>query len=879
MTESGNGYRADLLALPTDWRLVRVGRHKEPIAGDNWFDADNFSGDEAAGLPGSGPPAWGLKSGPVSGVVVLDLDAEGWRESFQQETCHPITDLPTTIGWTSGKSGRSGHAFQVDQDWWPHLANRRCWVNANGRTCWELRGDRHQSVILGSHPETSGYRWLPGRSPDEIPDPAAAPDWLLEALLVQELPNLQPLQSNEDDAARAAAMLEHLPAADYCSYDSWLRVGMALHHTDPGLLADWVIWCKAMPNFDEAECLAKWKSFGKGHKGQPATIATLCHLAKQYGYREPKRSRKPDVSHEHQKTHPAAAASAHVAKQQQEGETNPREGQRPRNPVTPAEMLADLQSLAVKMQSDRVGFAERLPTLRHRAGDIGLTIRDSELLGLLSAARRRRLGVEGLLGPGDVLDLSPEPWAWGGLLLRGCLNLLVAEPKQGKTSLLIAMIAAWHHGAGTFLGRELNGPCPPVLLIGTDQGQADWGRMLQPAGLLEGTGKTGRILAPIVGLAHSGRPVHLDPEGIDMIAEKAQQHPGLLVVIDSLSACIAPLGLKEESPEIAMPVAELMEQLEPHGATVALIHHASKGRAGDSATRASRGSTALPALASQILKLAPATPNNPRDNRRLLTTEGRGGSPQALVIEREGSTWVLHGGIDDLEQERQQAAAIDGLTDRQAEALEVLRDRWAGHQQRTTAADVVDALGLTGSDPQGAARQTLQQLERKRLAQSTRLPSQFGKKGAHAFWPTTETMQMPSRGGFKNHLGCLRSLRSDPLALEDPQQTDLSDPCRDPITERTETTETKMQAPAREGEGISVVAQAVDARPATTTDWVRLALGELGLAPHVAMVSRVMAWLEQNPEQPACTRSAVTTAMARLQEEDNDNETAALLAA
>jgi hypothetical protein len=879
MTESGNGYRADLLALPTDWRLVRVGRHKEPIAGDNWFDADNFSGDEAAGLPGSGPPAWGLKSGPVSGVVVLDLDAEGWRESFQQQTCHPITDLPSTIGWTSGKPGRSGHAFQVDPDWWPHLVNRRCWVNANGRTCWELRGDRHQSVILGAHPETSGYRWLPGRSPVEIPDPAAAPDWLLEALLVQELPNLQPLQSNEDDAARAAAMLEHLPAADYCSYDSWLRVGMALHHTDPGLLADWVDWCKAMPNFDEAECLAKWKSFGKGHMGQPATIATLHHLAKQHGYREPKRSQKPDVSQEHQKTHPAAAAHEHMAMQQQEGEKTPRADQLPRNPVTPAEKLADLQGLASKLQADRVGFAERLPTLRHRAKDIELPIRDIELLRLLSAARRRRLGMEGLLGPGDVLDLSPQPWAWQGLLLRGCLNLLVAEPKQGKTSLLVAMIAAWHRGAGTFLGRELSGPCPPVLLIGTDQGSTDWGRMLQPAGLLEGTGKTGRILAPIVGLAHSGRPVHLDPEGIDMIAEKAQRHPGLLVVIDSLSACIAPLGLKEESPEIAMPVGELMEQLEPHGATVALIHHASKGRAGDSATRASRGSTALPALASQILKLAPATPNNPRDNRRLLTTEGRGGSPQALVIEREGSTWVLHGGIDDLEQERQQAAAINRLTDRQTDVLDVLRDRWADHQQQTTSADVVDALGLAGKDPQGAVRQTLQQLARKGLVQCTRLPGEFGKRGAHAFWPLTEMLPMPSRGGFENRLGSLRSLCSDALAHEDPHQTEQSGSSVHLTTEATETTEAAKQAPAREGESISVVGPAVNSRPTTTTGWVRLALRQLGLAPHVAMVSRVMAWLEQTPEHPACTRSAVTAAMARLQEEDNDNETAAPWAA
>ncbi len=258
--------------------------------------------------------------------------------------------------------------------------------------------------------------------------------------------------------------------------------------------------------------------------------------------------------------------------------------------ITAAQKLESLQQLAIKLQADKVSFADRLPTLRHMAQELIINVRDAELIGMLTAARRRRLGTDGLLGPGARLDLTPEPWACDGLILRGCLNLLVALPKQGKTSLIVALIAAWHQGAGVFLDRPLQGPCPPVLLIGTDQGSADWGRLLQPAGLVDAQGT---ILPPIIGLAHAGQPVHLDPEGIDLIADYAQQHPGLFVLIDSLAACIAPLGLKEESPEVAMPVAELMEQLEPHGATVVLIHHASKGRAGEGATSASRGSTAL----------------------------------------------------------------------------------------------------------------------------------------------------------------------------------------------------------------------------------------------------------------------------------------------
>jgi len=296
---------SDLLALPTDWRLVRVGKNKAPIA-DKWLDdaAEIISPDDAASMNGSSPPAWGLRTGPVSGVVVLDLDGEGWDESFQKITGHPITDLPATIGWTSGKPGRSGHAFQVDPEWWPHLRNRvpfsRPWRKGDplGKggiqqpvTLWELRGDRHQAVIIGAHPETGRYSWLPGRSPQEISDPAPAPDWLLDALLVQELPDAPPVQPSQADAARAEAMLAKIPAAEHSSYDSWLRIGMALHHTDAGLRNAWVDWSRDMATFNEAECLAKWESFGKGHKGRSATIRTLHYLAKQYGYQEPKRQR------------------------------------------------------------------------------------------------------------------------------------------------------------------------------------------------------------------------------------------------------------------------------------------------------------------------------------------------------------------------------------------------------------------------------------------------------------------------------------------------------------------------------------------------------------------------------------------------------------
>ncbi|EDY38293.1 Primase C terminal 2 family [Cyanobium sp. PCC 7001] len=277
-------FRRDLLRLPTGLRLCRVDANKTPIGG---IDASEFSPQEAAELDLM-PPAWGLKSGPASGVVVLDLDAEGWRESFQAVTGHTVEDLPATLSWTSGKPGRSGRAFTVPPEWWPALRNRRPWSNDDGETLWELRWDRHQAVIIGTHPETGRYRWRPGGDPKDV-GLAVAPDWLLEPLAVQELPDTEPITPTAEDTERAVQMLAHIDPAAHTSYGDWLRAGMALHDTDPDLLSVWVEWSRQMPNFDEAECLEKWSSLGKGHRGRSATIRTLHYLAKAGGYREPRR--------------------------------------------------------------------------------------------------------------------------------------------------------------------------------------------------------------------------------------------------------------------------------------------------------------------------------------------------------------------------------------------------------------------------------------------------------------------------------------------------------------------------------------------------------------------------------------------------------------
>ena len=360
-------------------------------------------------------------------------------------------------------------------------------------------------------------------------------------------------------------------------------------------------------------------------------------------------------------------------------------------------------------------YAERMIQARQAAGELGLRLRDGEIQRELWRLRMASSGRSEPILPGQRLDLSPTPWRWEGLLLDRCAHLLVAAPKIGKSSLGLALVAAWHRGEPTFLDRRLIGPCPPVILCWPDQGEQDCARMIRAAGLLAADG--GLLSPPLVALFHAGRPIHLDPEGIERLTELVSQHDEALVILDSYSAATRPLGLEEASAEFAMPMVELIEALEPHRATLLVIHHAGKARSAESPTSASRGSTALPAAASQVLSLARVSPQNRADRRLMLAAEGRGGPQEHLLIERQGDDWICHGSGDEAHATHQREQHRQKLSDRQAAALNLVERRWRNGQGETTAVDLVKepACDLDGKHAARLARKALQALGRMEL--------------------------------------------------------------------------------------------------------------------------------------------------------------------
>ncbi|MCS5700887.1 AAA family ATPase [Cyanobium sp. FGCU-52] len=399
--------------------------------------------------------------------------------------------------------------------------------------------------------------------------------------------------------------------------------------------------------------------------------------------------------------------------------------------------MAALDAFADKLLAGSVPVADRLIHIRHYAGELGLSLRDSDLQRKLWEARRRNAGAIEMLKPGMAASVKPETWAWKGLILAGDSTLLASDPKVGKTTLLVDGIARWYRGDAEHLGLAFYGPCPPVIIAGTDMPLGRWLRLLHRFGLAETTGPDCfRLLpdGPIRGLFSMDSPIHLDHDGIARLADLASKHPGCLLIADSYAKLTGPLGLKEASADFAGPLGDLQEAVAPYGTTLVAIHHSGRSRTGEGAVAASRGTTALPAAVSQCVALSWLNRSRgSKDNRVVLQTEGRGGEPMQLLIEQQERGWISHGDAAEVFAEQQAAQAEEGLQDKQAAALDVVRERWEMGRERTTSSVLVDELNMKGGHALRTARRTLQQLLNKGLLQSSKEATNHGQ--VVWFWP------------------------------------------------------------------------------------------------------------------------------------------------
>ncbi len=397
--------------------------------------------------------------------------------------------------------------------------------------------------------------------------------------------------------------------------------------------------------------------------------------------------------------------------------------------------LADLRHFA----DDLVARGTQYPMvyLRLKKKQLGLPLPETELKEILQTAVD--CASIGQLRPhrgGEIFNATPTEWLLPGVLIKGVLNLLVGTGKVGKTYLMLGLLEALSRCEITYLGLPITGPCPPVLLVGTDMSAADWRTMLLEAELMRKQPDGSELLhEAITEMYDSGQAISLNQAGISAIAAWCACNPGGLVILDSAASLTRNLGLSENARGFARPFDDLMKAVTPHGATVILFHHTTKEEKGFDPARACRGTSALPATASQLVGLFhyPTPKGSTPDRRIVLSSTGRGGAPLKLVIEQDDATsWLSHGRlVDVLAVEKERTVRLN-LNDRQYLAYTILEERHRTTLQMQSAAEIKPYLPATFVDPDGRfLRRAFEQLEAKGLVEILRVTTLAGHENRY----------------------------------------------------------------------------------------------------------------------------------------------------
>ena len=396
-----------------------------------------------------------------------------------------------------------------------------------------------------------------------------------------------------------------------------------------------------------------------------------------------------------------------------------------------------LVEMAVYLITTNEPVIKRAGILRNQAKMESIPLSNRDVFLILAKARRDIEGIDEGEKPNVELDVSEESWLWDQLITEANLTLIVSMPKVGKSSLVGAFLGQLSSGATEYLGKEIKGEKRSIYIVGSDQPLNDWVKILIPAGLAERTASGKVILKePLKRLWHKGKPLHLTEESIELLYGLAKNDPNSIFVFDAFASLISGLGLDENHAASVEPIRMMTEALASTKATPILLHHASGGNAGERAVKASRGTKALPAEASQILELDWLIPEDKHDNRVTISSAGRNSTPVDMVIEQvDRAVWVNLGSKSEIAENLRLEKVREKLNDRQELVLTFIEQRDEKNKGMfTTSQDLVENLKSEFDGDNTKALSTLNQLENKKLIYS-KYRNFEGKGKCRIFYP------------------------------------------------------------------------------------------------------------------------------------------------
>ena len=375
------------------------------------------------------------------------------------------------------------------------------------------------------------------------------------------------------------------------------------------------------------------------------------------------------------------------------------------------------------------------PLLRNVAAQEGidLDIKDLDLESFLDEAERS-LDPSRVYHKGDKLQATESVFMLDGLVKLGEANVVIGQPKVGKSSFSTGLIAALRDKREQFLGRDLLLPEQrmPVLIFGTDQSEGDWLHFLKRESLVNEEQALTDAVDFFCSL-ESSNDYNFTREGLRNMRAEIEKHQLPLVIIDSLSSMMEPTGIEENTSRYAQPIRSAIRELRKTGATLLIIHHSVKRPTTWDWIVECRGSSSISSVFSWGVLMrwvAQEEDGLARTDRRVgFTGKGRGSAEAGGVMAeylQEGG-WTFLDGLEQAQQVERIGQRIGELGGVRAQVFDYVAAR-AKLNADVSTEEVASELNKQIS----AVSRELRMLKSKGLAFVCR------KDGQRPFWTLTD---------------------------------------------------------------------------------------------------------------------------------------------
>jgi phage/plasmid-associated DNA primase len=285
--------------IPKNWPLTPLGAYKNAYIQD--WQSNPFSIEEIRTEISQGRcKGVGVLGGPCFnerfGLVWVDVDGQSVQSKIEELSHLPYAEaLPDTLTICSGRVGRERRLYKVlAEDFEIFVRNKYSWQTDTPGEKLEILWSNLQGVVMGLHPETSGFYTPDGLGFEWATDLPLIPSWLKDVITSKnarmggaakrvtrvEGPGFafSLIQDSSRDRAMAVEAMWSLPSELADDYDTWIMVGQALHSVDDELLEQWDAWSQQSEKYQPGLCERKWASF---NAGSGVGLGTLIELSKR----------------------------------------------------------------------------------------------------------------------------------------------------------------------------------------------------------------------------------------------------------------------------------------------------------------------------------------------------------------------------------------------------------------------------------------------------------------------------------------------------------------------------------------------------------------------------------------------------------------------